>query len=180
MNRQLEILCQLAEESDAWAITEISKLALRLQQSAEQIDDRDAMDVLGLCYDYGWGVDCDYGEAVKWYQRAKTPNACLKLGICYEQGRGVDRNRLEAHKWYAWSRTSEGFCRMGCLEQEGLGVCQDMTAAAKYYRKASNAGTAHGFYRLAVCYVQGRGVPINFDEAERRFQMAEAQGFIVQ
>lgn len=55
-----------------------------------------------------------------------------------------------------------------------------MTAAAKYYRKASNAGNAHGSYRLAVCYVHGWGVPINFDEAERRFQMAEAQGFIVQ
>lgn len=180
MGRQLEILCRLAEEGDAWAITEISKLALRLQQSAEQIDDRDAMCVLGLCYDYEWGVDCDYGESVKWYQRAKTANACLKLGIHYEQGRGVDQNRLEAHKWYAWSHTPEGFCRMGCLEQEGLGVYQDMRDAAKHYRKASNARNAHGSYRLAVCYVHGWGVPINFDEAERRFQMADAQGFIVQ
>lgn len=68
---------------------------------------------------------------------------------------------------------------MGCLEQEGLVGYQDMKAAAKYYRKASNAGNAHGSYRLAVCYVHGWGVPINFDEAERRFRMAETQGFIV-
>lgn len=67
------------------------------------------MCVLGLCYDYGWGVDCDYGKAVKWYQRAETRNACLKLGICYEQGRGIEQNRFEAHKWYAWSPLRRDF-----------------------------------------------------------------------
>ena len=168
-NRTLEILTQRAEDGDMWAISEISKLIPQLHLLAQQEDDRDAMCLLGLCYDYGWGIACDYCEAVNWYRKAKTSYAYFKLGICYEQGHGVEQDYEEAEMWYVRSKHPEAFCRLGCLYQDRG---HSMNEIVKYYRKASNAGHAYASYRLAMCYVHGWGVSINLDEAERRLQMA--------
>ena len=56
-----------------------------------------------MCYNFGRGVECDYNQAVKWYQEAAEQGhtkAQTNLGVCYENGVGVPQSKSEAIKWY--------------------------------------------------------------------------------
>ena len=58
---------------------------------------------LGNSYSNGNGVDQNYTEAVKWYQKAiDGGNAYGMSGLayCYELGYGVKQDYAEALKWY--------------------------------------------------------------------------------
>lgn len=57
----------------------------------------------GNDYYFGDGVEQDYAEAVKWYQKAAEQgyaDAQYSLGYCYENGQGVLKSTAEAVKWY--------------------------------------------------------------------------------
>ncbi len=59
---------------------------------------------LGFLYDYGEGVQQDYGEAAKWYRKAAEqglPEAQIALGILSESGTGVSRDLNEFHRQYS-------------------------------------------------------------------------------
>ena len=58
---------------------------------------------LGLCYDYGKGLQKDVAEAVKWYAKAAEKgyaSAQSNLGFAFEKGLGVPKNEKEAMRWY--------------------------------------------------------------------------------
>ena len=62
-----------------------------------------AQNDLGVCYQFGQGVERDYYEAVKWYRKAAAQghaSAQNNLGACYEYGQGVEKDLKEAVKWY--------------------------------------------------------------------------------
>ncbi|MCD7798643.1 MAG: sel1 repeat family protein, partial [Akkermansiaceae bacterium] len=53
----------------------------------------------------GEGVEQDYAEAVRWYQKAANRGDAwglgqCALGNCYENGYGVEKNVKEAAHWY--------------------------------------------------------------------------------
>ncbi len=59
---------------------------------------------MGFLYDFGRGVEQDYGEAAKWYREAAEqglPEAQIALGIKYELGTGVPRDLSESHRRYS-------------------------------------------------------------------------------
>ena len=59
---------------------------------------------LGGCYQYGWGVEKDPGEAIRWYKKAAEQGyvkAQYILGNCYKDGEGVEQDPAEAAKWYS-------------------------------------------------------------------------------
>ena len=59
---------------------------------------------LGLKYEYGQGVDQNYGEAAKWTQMSAAQGYAdgqYNYGLMLEYGQGVGRNFDEADKWYA-------------------------------------------------------------------------------
>ena len=59
---------------------------------------------VGFLYDFGRGVEQDYGEAAKWYREAAEqglPEAQIALGIKYESGTGVPRDLSESHRRYS-------------------------------------------------------------------------------
>lgn len=54
-------------------------------------------------YRYGFGVEEDYKEAVKWYRKAAEQanrDAMLSLSIMYGDGLGVEKDPAESDKWY--------------------------------------------------------------------------------
>ena len=70
-------------------------------KSAEQ-GDADAQCNLGLCYEYGDGVEKDFREAVRWYRKsAEQGNAVAQfaLGGCYKKGYGVEKDLGKAWRW---------------------------------------------------------------------------------
>lgn len=63
---------------------------------------------LGNCYFYGFGIEKDQREAVKWLRKAAEQGykpAQNDLGHCYYSGAGVERDPEEADKW--WRKAAE-------------------------------------------------------------------------
>ena len=79
--------------------------------------------MLAECYFYGRGVDQDYKEAVKWYEKTLDVHeecsiylgcAQYKLGVCYENGYGVAMSKEDALSYYE----SALYLGVGDVEEE--------------------------------------------------------------
>jgi len=60
-------------------------------------------------YENGQGVEQDFKEAVKWYQKAADQgfaNGQHNLGVMYGMGKGVEQNYVTA---YAWASTAAAY-----------------------------------------------------------------------
>lgn len=61
-----------------------------------------AQNYLGIHYYLGAGVERDFGEAARWFERAalgKHSGAQRNLGILYLQGLGVPQDYIRAYGW---------------------------------------------------------------------------------
>ncbi len=66
--------------------------------------DAEAQYQLGVKYEYGQGVDKDYGKAAEWTRKSAdqgNANAQYNMGLMYEFGQGVGKSLTEAENWYA-------------------------------------------------------------------------------
>ncbi len=119
---------------------------------------------LGECYLWGYGVDVDEAEAIKWYRKAAEQghaDARYILGEFYYNGIGVNKDLTEAAKWYllaaehghAKAQYDFGRCYSG-----GEGVDKDAAQAVTWYRRAADNGNANAMYALGKCYLEGTGV----------------------
>ena len=69
---------------------------------AEQQDDQEAQNFLGIHYLLGLGVKRNYVLAKKWYEKAAKsghPDAQRNLGVMYESGHGLARDFENAYIW---------------------------------------------------------------------------------
>ena len=58
---------------------------------------------LGVCYEYGDGVEQNWERAVHWFREAAESGvsvAMADLGYCYEKGCGVEQSWEQAFSWY--------------------------------------------------------------------------------
>ena len=108
--------------------------------------DAEAQYNLGVMYGSGQGVEQDFKEAVKWYQKAA------------EQGLAGAQNTL------------------GIMYQKGDGVEQDFKEAAKWYQKAADQGLASAQYNLGLRYQYGKGVEQNYVTAYAWRNIAATNG----
>ena len=73
-----------------------------LKRRAEK-GDAEAQNNLGLMYVKGQGVEQDFKEAVKWFQKAADQGfaaAQYNLGRMYYDGKGVERTYVTAYAWW--------------------------------------------------------------------------------
>ncbi len=57
---------------------------------------------LGVCYQFGYGVEKNEAQAVYWWRKAAKQgyaDAQYALGVCYYLGQGVTEDYKEAKKW---------------------------------------------------------------------------------
>ena len=89
-------------------------LIVKMYRKAEEMEDSPLAEYkLGLCYEYGEGVEKDMSEAVKWYRKSAEQGyaqAQCNLGDCYYRGEGVRQDQKEAAKWYRKS-AKQGFAK---------------------------------------------------------------------
>ncbi len=98
---------------------------------------------VGKCLYDGNGVEQNYEEARKWFQKSSAqdyPPALCKLGLCYEQGLG--------------------------------GLDQDYQKAVEYYQKSADYGDISASYYLGFCYFNGWGVEVNHRQAVYYYQIS--------
>ena len=138
---------------------------------------------LGICYDFGKGVEKNPTEAVKWYRKAAEQGyaqAQCNLGGCYANGNGVEKNLNEAVKWYrkaAEQGDAKAQYNLGTCYDFGNGVEKNLNEAVKWYRKAAEQGYALAQYNLGVCYYKGTGMIQNNIKAYAWIAVASANGY---
>ena len=137
---------------------------------------------IGLCYEYGRGVNQDYYEAVKWYRKAAEQGhagAQNLLGVCYIKGQGVTQDYYEAVKWYrkaAEQGNADAQNNLGVRYAEGQGVTQDYYEAVKWCRKAAEQGNANAMSWMGYFFENGKGVTKDLQEAIRWYKLGAEKG----
>ena len=79
----------------------LKQLSLNFQTRTEKV-----MCNLGMCYEYGIGVERDYNQSFSWYFRLSNngyESGQYCLGRCYEEGIGVEVNVVEARRLFELS-----------------------------------------------------------------------------
>ncbi len=151
---------------------------------AEQ-GDAEAQCDLGVCHEFGNGVEKDLVKAVEWYRRAAEqglPRAQYNLGVCYEFGKGMWKHMPSAIEWYtkaAEQGYAEAQCNLAVCFEFGTGVTGVMKNTAKaveWYRRAAEQGLPRAQCNLGVCYEYGTGVEKDAAKAVEWYRKAAEQG----
>ncbi len=138
---------------------------------------------LGLRYETGDGVDFDYAEARRRYERALAGGygyAAYKLGDHYQFALGVAADPARATAFYEQAVALGeplGYYGLGQLHEYGTGVPQDYAAAAEFYQQGADAGEKSAQTALAYLYEQGLGVAQDFDTSFALLTSAAAKGW---
>jgi TPR repeat protein len=117
--------------------------------------DADGRNMLGRCYENGWGTAKDHVRAAHHYRIASEAGldwAHYNLGHMLLSGRGVARDRDAAFACYA-KAAAKGHIRamnlVGRCYEEGWGVTRDPDAARDWYRRSAFGGYFRGAYNYA-------------------------------
>ena len=160
--------------------------AVKWYRKAAEQNYAPAQNMLGFCYDAGWGVPHDFFEAVKWYHAAAEQNyaeAQYHLGGCCLNGdflKGVEKDYVKAVMWFrkaAEQNHASAQSALGYRYYAGEGVAQDYVEATKWYRKAADQGEALAQVKLGNCYYEGEGVPQDYVKAASWWRKAAEQNY---
>ena len=136
---------ELSDGKAAYSLMDFDSAAKHFALAAKQ-GNAEAQYNLGVCYEYGEGVENDMKEAVKWYRKAAEQgftDALNNLGACYANGNGVENDMKEAVKWFrkaAEQNDAVAQFNLGVSYEKGDGVEKDMNEALNWYRKAAEQG----------------------------------------
>ena len=157
-------------------------------EKAIEFDSPDAYTCLGHCYCDGIGVNQDYNEALRCYEKAleirKTLYGELHPEIAESLcGIGYAYDMLNCHEeavaWYrkaAEQGDAMAQCNLGISYDIGEGVEQDYAMAVEWYRKAAEQGNTQAQCNLGVMYEFGQGVEQDYETAVEWYRKAAEQG----
>ncbi|KAJ3073489.1 hypothetical protein HDU98_001417 [Podochytrium sp. JEL0797] len=136
-----------------------------LKRASFRLDGHDlAQSVLGFCYEFGLGVDCDGKFAENMYIAAAMKGeglAITRLSFLRRYGRpNVKIDRVEAEEWI--KRVTE----------VGPTAVSWLTKIATEFANSNNKTPAFAavIYALGVCFHDGIAVPLNADQAVRYYK----------
>ena len=134
-------------------------------------------------YYEGRGVDQNFPEAFKWFQRAAEqgfPPAHHNLGLMYDHGHGVEQDYGKAAKFYeiaAEKGISKAQYYLALMLANGLGVEHDYGASSAWLHRAVDLGCPEAQYSLAHYYEIGLGgTAQSSTRAEELYNLAANQG----
>jgi uncharacterized protein len=123
-----------------WARGSNSAVAERWMLRAAEQGDASTQMWLGVAYEEDWFGTVDRELALNWYRKAAEggdPDAQVVLGQKYADGDDVEQNYVAAAKWFR--KAADHFPDLG--------------------------GAGQGRHRLGQLYMQGRGVPRDYNQA---------------
>ena len=171
----------LKAEMTAEEITMAKNLAIDLLDKVK-IDDALSQYEIGWMYANGDGLEQDFKEAFKWYQKAADQgdaDAQYSLGLMYANGDGLEQDYKEAVKWYqkaADQGDADAQFNLGLMYDNGQGVEQDYKEAVKWFRKAAEQGLAQAQFKIGLMYGAEQGVKGNVVTSVAWWVIAEANG----
>lgn len=157
-----------------------------LQKSANQGYVK-GINALGVCYDYGYGVEPNEHKAFELYKQAAEqglPKAQKNLGYDYQHGIGSTVDEAKAVYWYLQAANQghpEAQLLLGDCFWNGIGVERDKNQAYKWYQSAANNGEPRAQYYIGLFYQRGDYldcVPIDSEKAFIWVKKAAEQEYI--
>lgn len=137
---------------------------------------------LGLCYEYGIGVETDLSEAFKYYEMAANNNyvvAKYHTGRCYLNGFGVKANEETAFRWFHDAAQNDNVAAQyytGTLLLQGKGTAMNKEEGIEWLNRAAGEDYPSAQFELGNCYLMGDGVEENEDTAMYWFELAADNG----
>lgn len=137
---------------------------------------------LGICLEYGYGVETNEGESFKYYLKAAEDGyvrAMHYTGLCYYFGTGVKENNSEAFRWF---NEAAGNGNIGATYYKakmligGEGCSQDLPEGITLLQQAAEGDERNAQFDLGNCYLVGKGVDENEDLAMEWFEKAADNG----
>jgi TPR repeat protein len=124
---------------------------------------------------YHYAVDYkDYGQALKWYQRAAERSdsagtaAARNLGLMYRAGQGVKQDYAESARWYrraADQGDTDAQFMLGFFYFDGAGVEKDVKESIRRFTVAANKRLDAARYALVLIHAEGMDGEPNAPEA---------------
>lgn len=137
---------------------------------------------LGICLEYGYGVEVNEGEAFKYYLKGAEDGflpAMFRSGLSYYYGTGVKENKREAFRWFN-EAAGEGeigsIYYKGKMRIDGEGCDADLEEGIALLREAAENENKYAQYDLGNCYLAGKGVEENPERAMEWFERAADNG----
>jgi TPR repeat protein len=118
------------------------------------------MNMLGRCYENGWGVRVDMKLAAVWYRRSADTGydwGQYNLAHLYLDGNGVPQNVVLAFEYYlkaAQQGHSRAMNLVACCLEEGWGTKPDRAAATAWYQKSAEAGYFRAQFNYATALLE--------------------------
>lgn len=137
---------------------------------------------IGICYQFGIGVDKDENKAFNYYKIAAErgyDGAIYRLGQAYYFGIGTEKDKVEAFhylKQVADRGNLDAASYVGVMLVKGDGTEPDPEYGVSYLIQAADQGYDYAQYELANCYLKGEGVVQSDDLAMEWYQKAADNG----
>lgn len=119
--------------------------------------DAEAQYRMGMMARFGWGVEKNPADAVRWLTEAARqdhPQAQAELGTLYRLGRGVPEDPKEAARWLtAAANAGVGIAQLaiGRMYRDGVGVERNLVEAYAWFSAAGENSVMDGFaYRAEI------------------------------
>lgn len=139
-------------------------------------------DGLGMCYEFGIGVEAQPTKAFAYYQDAAArgnQEAIYRLARSYYFGIGTEVDKKAAYNHFievAQQGNTYACYFVGLQLLNGDGIAMDMSDGVDWIRKAADADNAEAQFKLANCYLMGDGVEENEEKALEWFERAAENG----
>ena len=131
---------------------------------AEKDSDAYAMNVMGLLYMEGIGIEKNGELAISWLDKAGTSGFCdayHNLGVIYKHGKCNEKQnfKLAYETFLKGALCGSDICRydVGFMLYKGLGCKQDYHRAFDFFQMAADNDNPHATYMLGLCYRNGYG-----------------------
>lgn len=137
---------------------------------------------IGLCYEYGLGVEANETQAFKYYHLAAEEDytsAKYRLGLCYKYGTGTTENMEEAYNWLSEAAEDGNLnaqYEAAMMLLDGKGVAKDEAKGIEMLMKVAEEDHDDAQYELGNCFLTGKGVAENETQAMYWYQKAAENG----
>lgn len=155
--------------------------AFRWLKKAVEHGELDACFYLGLCYEWGQGVETDDAKAAQCYikglEATRHRVGCSnRLGALYYKGKGVEQDYAKAFQLLKWAYDQDntnnwGAYYLGSCYAYGLGTQEDYVTA-RFFLEKVDWDSPHTFYLLGWMYANGKGGPEDIAKGVELLQRA--------
>ena len=131
---------------------------------------------VGICYQYGYGIEKDEKLAFSYYEKIANESHAmgqLKIGQFYENGIGIEKDLKMAVYWYEQAAKNENIIalnNLGKCYKDGKGVDIDDNKAFELFKKSVKGEHLDGMSNLGYCYYNGIGTNVDKQKAFKLYE----------